>query len=392
MAAAAHASRRSGRFLLDALATASRSAIGTRRFGARAGVDRVALGAIAGARGVSSSAPSQRAAKDKAAELAMIKDLREKTGAPLMDVKKALSAASFDLEAAYAELRTRGLAAASKKAGRLAAEGLVGVSVSTCGQRAAIVEVNAETDFVSRNEQFLRLVADVSNAAVAATGAADADGYVDAGALENLAMPDGAFSPGATVGEAAAATAASVRENIKVRRAYVMTASGAGEVLGHYVHGAVAGAASAGRQAGLVRVSSRDGGDVDPEKARAVANKVAMHAVAVAPRFLDPESIPESVVSGEMAILRAQIEGSGKPASVAEKIVSGKMRKFHEETCLTKQKFVMDDAKTVETFVDGESNGLVVSRFARLKVGEGIEVQTKDFAAEVAATVADTAA
>ena len=322
----------------------------------------------------------------------MIKDLREKTGAPLMDVKKALSAASFDPEAAYAELRTRGLAAASKKAGRVAAEGLVGVSVSACGQRAAIVEVNAETDFVSRNEQFLKLVADVSNAAVAATGVADADGLVDTRALENLAMPAGSVSPGATVAEAAAATAASVRENIMVRRAYIMTASGAGEVLGHYVHGAVASGAAAGRQAGLVRVSSRDGGDVSVEKARGVANKVAMHAVAVAPRFLDPEGIPEDVVAGEMAILHAQIEGSGKPANVVEKIVVGKMRKFHEETCLTKQKFVMDDSMTVEKFVDGEVNGLVVSRFARLKVGEGIEVQAKDFAAEVAATVADTAA
>ena len=215
MAAAAHASRRSGRSLLDALTTASRSAIGTRRFGARAGVDRVALGAIAGERGVSSSASSQRAATDKAAELAMIKDLREKTGAPLMDVKKALSAASFDLEAAYAELRTRGSPRLRKKAGRVAAEGLVGVSVSACGQRAAIVEVNAETDFVSRNEQFLRLVADVSNAAVTATGAADVDGYVDTRALENLTMPAGSLSPGATVAEAAAATAASVRENIR---------------------------------------------------------------------------------------------------------------------------------------------------------------------------------
>jgi elongation factor Ts len=183
-----------------------------------------------------------------------------------------------------------------------------------------------------------------------------------------------------------------VRENIKVRRAYIMTASGAGEVLGHYVHGAVASGAAAGRQAGLVRVSSRDGGDVSVEKARGVANKVAMHAVAVAPRFLDPEGIPEDVVAGEMAILHAQIEGSGKPANVVEKIVVGKMRKFHEETCLTKQKFVMDDSMTVEKFVDGEVNGLVVSRFARLKVGEGIEVQAKDFAAEVAATVADTAA
>ena len=344
------------------------------------------------ARGVSSSAKRHRAALDKAGELAMIKDLREKTGAPLMDVKKALHAASFDLEAAYGELRKRGLAAASKKEGRVAAEGLIGVHATACGRRAAIVEINAETDFVSRNEQFLQLVEDAARAVVAATGASRIEsGEIEIDVLEKIPMVPGSITGGSTLEQAAAATAAIVGENVKVRRAYIMTASGAGEILGHYVHGVVGSGKTAGRQACVIRVSTREGSEVtSAEVARSVANKVAMHAVAVAPRFLDPASIPPDVVAGEMEILNAQIEGSGKPADVVEKIVNGRMRKFHEETCLTKQKFVMDDARTVEQFVDGEMNGLTVSKFARLKVGEGIEVETKDFAAEVAATVAET--
>ena len=140
----------------------------------------------------------------------------------------------------------------------------------------------------------------------------------------------------------------------------------------------------------MVKVNSREGGDIDVDKAKEIANKVAMHAVAVAPRFLNPENIPSKIVDEEMNILKAQTEGTGKPENVVEKIVAGRMRKFHEESCLVKQKFVMDDGKTVEQWVDGEIGGLVVGKFARLKVGEGIEIEVKDFAAEVAATVAET--
>ena len=376
------ASRRSTRALCDVV---SRTTFG-RRFLPVAVADPIAK--VSSIRGVSSSACIY-ASIDKKTELAMIKDLREKTGAPLMDVKKALNTAEFDLDKAYGELRKRGLAAASKKAGRVAAEGLIGVRVSECGQRAGIVEVNAETDFVSRNEQFLQLVADAAQAVVESTGASSVpSGEIDLRTLEHLAMPAGAATPGATLGEAAAATAATVRENIKMRRAYIMTASGAGEVLGHYVHGAVA--AGAGRQACVVKVNSREGGDIDVDKAKEIANKVAMHAVAVAPRFLNPENIPSKIVDEEMNILKAQTEGTGKPENVVEKIVAGRMRKFHEESCLVKQKFVMDDGKTVEQWVDGEIGGLVVGKFARLKVGEGIEIEVKDFAAEGAATVAET--
>ena len=132
------------------------------------------------------------------------------------------------------------------------------------------------------------------------------------------------------------------------------------------------------------------GGDV--AAAAAAANKVAMHAVAVMPRFLDPECIPEEVVRGEMDILKAQTENSGKPANIVEKIVTGRMAKFHEEVCLLKQKFVMDDGVTVGKWVKGEAGGgLEVVEFVRIKVGEGIEVEEKDFAAEVAATVAESA-
>ena len=162
-----------------------------------------------------------------------------------------------------------------------------------------------------------------------------------------------------------------------------MAATSAGEAIGHYVHGAVA--PGMGRQAGLVKVT----GAKDSDAAAAAASKVAMHAVAVAPRFLDPASVPEDVTEGEMAILRAQTENAGKPANIVEKIVAGRMKKFYEETCLSNQKFVMDDSKSVGKWLAGE-DGLALGAFVRVKVGEGIEVQATDFAAEVAATVADS--
>lgn len=309
----------------------------------------------------------------------------------MMDVKKALAATSFDMDAAFAELRKRGLAAASKKAGRAAAEGLVGVKVSDCGTRAALVEINSETDFVSRNDQFQRLVVAAAAAVVEtpvdtcpppAPGSAS---EVPLPTLEAVAMPEGG-----TLGEAVAATAATVRENVKLRRAYVMAATGAGEVIGQYLHGGVA--PGLGRQAALVHVTGVEGTREDKsDAALAAANKVAMHAVAAMPRFLNPESIPAEIVDAEMDILRAQTENTGKPANIVEKIVKGRMGKFHEETCLLNQKFVMDDGVTVGKWVAGEAGGgLKVAAFVRVKVGEGIEVEEKDFAAEVAATVAES--
>lgn len=203
-------------------------------------------------------------------------------------------------------------------------------------------------------------------------------------ALEAMEM-----SGGGTLGEAVAATAAVVRENVRLRRAYVMHAVGAGEAIGYYIHSGIA--PGLGRQAALVKVRGPEGADA--AAAAAAASKVAMHAVAVRPRFLEPECIPAEVVLSEKEILRAQMENSGKPASIVDKIVNGRMAKFHEEFCLLNQKFVMDDGVTVGKWVKGEAGGgLEVVQFVRLKVGEGIEVEEKDFAAEVAATVADSSA
>jgi len=200
-----------------------------------------------------------------------------------------------------------------------------------------------------------------------------------------------------TLSEAVTATAAVVGENIRVRRAYIMAASGAGEALGHYMHGAVG--PGLGRQAALVKVCNPGGATAEEAAdgvelaAVVVANKVAMHVVAVMPRFLSSDHVPTEVVAAEMDFLKAQTENSGKPANIVEKIVSGRMAKFHEEFCLLNQKFVMDDSNTVSKWVKREPcSRLEVVEFVRVKVGEGIDVEDKDFAAEVAAAVAGTSA
>ena len=253
-----------------------------------------------------------------------------------------------------------------------------------------MIEINSETDFVSRNDQFQELVsaaaAEVLKTPIAecSSPAPGSAAEVPMAALEAMKM-----SGGGTLSEAVTATAATVRENIRLRRAYVMAATGAGEAIGHYLHGLIS--PGLGRQAGLVKVSIPEGGDA--AAAAAAANKVAMHAVAVMPRFLNPDCVPTEVTKAEMDILKAQTENSGKPANIVEKIVNGRMAKFHEEICLLNQKFVMDDSLTVGKWVKGEAGGgLEVKEFVRVKVGEGIEVEEKDFAAEVAATVADSSA
>jgi len=318
-----------------------------------------------------------------------------------MDCKKALAATSFDMEAAFDELRKRGLAAASKKAGRAAADGLVGCDVSACGRFAAVVEVNAETDFAAKNDVFLSLVADAAkavaahvakhpatfaSAAASATGlgaVAEISGDELRGVPRRAAPGGGGEGDGETLGDAAAATAATVRENIRVRRAFAIAATGAGEVLGSYVHGAVA--PGLGRQAAIVRLANVAGAS----GAKSAADKLAMHAVAAAPRFVDAASVPAAVAEAEAEIFRAQGAASGKPAAVVDKIVQGRMRKFHEEFCLAEQKCVFDDKVSATRWAreHGAGKDAAPDAFVRVKVGEGIEVEEKDFAAEVQATV-----
>ena len=197
------------------------------------------------------------------------------------------------------------LAAAGKKAGRTAADGLVGVKVSDCGRYAAVIEINSETDFVSRNEQFQQLVS-AAAAAVVKMPVTECNPPQPGSAAEvpTAALEAVKMSGGGTLGEAVTGTAATVRENIRLRRAYVMTATGAGEAIGHYLHGIVA--PGLGRQAALVKVSVPEGGDT--VAAASAASKVAMHAVAVMPRFLNPECVPADVTEAEMDILKAQTE------------------------------------------------------------------------------------
>jgi elongation factor Ts len=203
------------------------------------------------------------------------------------------------------------------------------------------------------------------------------------GVPRRAAPGGGGEGDGETLGDAAAATAATVRENIRVRRAFAIAATGAGEVLGSYVHGAVA--PGLGRQAAIVRLANVAGAS----GAKSAADKLAMHAVAAAPRFVDAASVPAAVAEAEAEIFRAQGAASGKPAAVVDKIVQGRMRKFHEEFCLAEQKCVFDDKVSATRWAreHGAGKDAAPDAFVRVKVGEGIEVEEKDFAAEVQATV-----
>jgi elongation factor Ts len=312
----------------------------------------------------------------------MIKQLRERTGAPIVDVKRALDDCAYDEEAAYDALRAKGLAAAAKKASRVAADGLVGARVGSRG--VAACEINAETDFVARNEEFQELVRGSADAIYERLGR---DGAFAARAREvrhGKAYEASAEEASATtvaeetLDDFVKETAANVRENVTMRRAFVYALTeGSEEVIGAYVHGAIS--PGVGRQAAFVVAK---GVSVD------FANKVAMHVVASSPLYLRPDCVPKDAYEREMAVFRAQTADTGKPANIVEKILLGRMNKYFEEVCLENQKFILDDSMTVGKAVKAEGGELVA--FARVKVGEGIEVETKDFAAEVAETVRST--
>jgi len=330
-------------------------------------------------------APLRRAfaSASGADRLAAIRALRERTGAPIVDVKNALAAHDYDAEAALDRLRALGVAAAAKKAHRASADGVV--CATTDGRTCAIAEVNSETDFVARNETFRALARAaatatatrlVEDAAFASECGTIVDGRVREVSEERLR--EMRATSGKTLGEMARETAVSVRENVRVRRAaaYAATA-GSEEVIGTYVHGALA--PGVGRQAACVVAK---GVSVD------FANKLAMHVVASAPAYLRGDCVPNDVREREMAVYRSQTEGSGKPANIVEKILAGRMNKFYEEVCLENQKFVLDDSVTVGKAVKAEGGELIA--FSRIKVGEGIDVEEKDFASEVAEAVRST--
>lgn len=318
-------------------------------------------------------------ASSAASNVALIKKLREQSGAPISDVKKALEATDWDLSRASEELRKRGLSAASKKASRSASEGLVGLASSPSGHGVAVVEINSETDFVARNELFTGVVSKAAEALLASRPASAAAGagagggatmdslsVVDAGTLGAVRMADGRH-----VSEAVQEVAGTVRENIKVRRGVVLqSASG---VVGTYLHARVEGAPMCGRIAGAVLLESDgDGPDVDMGRIWETANKLAMHVVGSVPKYLNRESVPAEDLEKERRLLMEQAGTSGKPAEIVEKMVEGRLNKFYQEQCLLEQPFVMDDKKRVTDVVKELGGNVRLGAFARVAVeGDG---------------------
>lgn len=300
---------------------------------------------------------------------AMVKELREKTGAGMMDCKAALTETNGDMEAAIDWLRTKGLAKAAKKAGRVAAEGLVGVASQ--GARAAVVELNSETDFVARNDGFQALVSGAAKAALGVEG--------DVEALANAPFPGSDKSVGDSIKDAIA----TIGENMSLRRTATLTvAQGA---VASYVHGAIAD--GLGKIGVLVGLESAG----DPETVAAFGRKVAMHVAATSPLSLGVEDLDPAVVERERQIFTEQARETGKPDNIIEKMVEGRIRKFYEEVTLTKQAFVIDPDKTVEQAVEAFAKEIgtpvKLTGFVRFALGEGIEKEETDFAAEVAAAV-----
>ncbi|CAI5990953.1 unnamed protein product [Closterium sp. NIES-64] len=365
--------------------------------------------------------------------LAAIKELRARTGAPVKDVKAALVAAGWDLDAAFTELRRRGLAAAQKKRARVAAEGLVGVAVRR-GVGAVAVEVNSETDFVARNDLFQLLVSAtlfqllVSKAAAAALSLSPSSSSSSASLplplpLANLEQATVSFDHPKLTGsrqlaEAVAEVAALTGENVRLRRAFLLPEPRPSGSVATYLHSSPG--AGLGRIASLVSLSlsqpsgssssssSREGSRAEAGSeagaveetgaaaaaAAAVGEGVAMHVVAMRPLYLRREDVPAEVVERESDVLRAQAVAAGKPAAVVEKMVAGRLGKFYGEVVLMEQPYALDDKRTVQkVLAEGSKKAgatIQVEHFLRLEVGEGIEREAKDFASEVASQVASS--
>ena len=298
---------------------------------------------------------------------ALVKELREKSGAGMMDCKKALSENGGDIEQAIDWLRTKGLSAAAKKAGRIAAEGLV--AVASDGSRAAIVEVNAETDFVARNAQFQAYAGTVAPVALSRGDSPEA--------LQATAYP----GTGRSVQDELTHLVATIGENMSLRR--VRQVSVPQGVVASYVHNAVA--PSAGKIGVLVALESAG----DAQKLAALGRQIAMHVAATNPQSVSPADLDPAAVARERAVLEDQAKTSGRPPEVIAKMVEGRLRKFYEEVVLSEQTFVVDGetkvGKVVENAAREVGAPVRLAGFVRFALGEGIERKSEDFAAEVAA-------
>jgi len=297
----------------------------------------------------------------------LVKELREKTGAGMMDCKKALGEVQGDIEKAIDWLRTKGLSAASKKAGRVAAEGLVGVAAA--GTKGALLEVNAETDFVGRNDQFQKFV-----------GAATKIALDNAGDLEKVkttAFP----GTGRDVQGELTNLIATIGENMSLRRSAMLSVSDG--VVVAYTHNAVA--PDLGKIGVLVALESTG----DKAKLAALAKQLAMHVAAVNPLSLSVAELDQAAIERERAILGEKAGQTGKTADIIAKMVEGGLRKFHQEVVLLEQAFVMDGKTKVAKVIDDAAKQVgapvKIAGFLRFALGEGIEKKSEDFAAEVAA-------
>lgn len=301
---------------------------------------------------------------------ALVKELREKSGAGMMDCKKALNETNGDMDAAIDWLRTKGLAAAAKKSGRVASEGLVAISVS--GTLGALVELNSETDFVSRNDEFQTFAKTLSSLALKAS---------DIEALKAMDYPN----TGRTVAEELTHKIATIGENMSLRRMEkVSVESGA---IVPYIHNATAD--GLGRIGVLVGLSS----SADSAVLSGLGKQIAMHIAATTPASISVDDLDPEMVARERDVLIEQAKASGKPQEIAEKMVEGRLRKYYEEVVLLEQTFVIDGETKVGNVIEAAAKDagadIKLTHFAHFILGDGIEKEESDFAAEVAATLSN---
>ncbi|MCQ8117138.1 translation elongation factor Ts [Methylomonas rosea] len=285
---------------------------------------------------------------------AMVKELRERTGSGMMECKKALVEANGDMELAIENMRKAGLAKADKKSGRIAAEGIIGVKVSDDAKTVVMVDVNCETDFVAKGDDFIGFANDVVNSLLSANVNSDEE-------LQAMVL-----STGVSVDDTRRALIAKIGENITVRRFVKFTTTDGGQAA--YLHGSKIGV--------IVELTKND---------PALGKDVAMHVAAAKPEYVSDDQVSADVIAKEKEIFAAQALESGKPAEIVEKMIGGRINKFLAEVTLLGQPFIKDDSVTVGKLLTSKGNAVV--RFARFEVGEGIEKKEEDFAAEVMAQV-----
>lgn len=297
----------------------------------------------------------------------LVRDLREKTGAGMMDCKKALVEVNGDFESAVDWLRTKGLSAAAKKADRVTAQGLTGVSITS--NKGSVIELNSETDFVAKNDKFQNLVKLISKEAV---------NHNDLDSLKSAKL-----STGRTVNEEVTENIALIGENLNLRRMEVVSVSDG--VIASYVHNAEV--EGMGKISVIVGIESKG----DKSSLESIGKQIAMHIAATAPKALISDDVDQELVERERNIFIEQTKDSGKPDNIIQKMVEGRIRKFYEEIVLLEQTFVIDGKTKIKDVLAEESKKLgtdvKISAFARLELGEGVEVVESDFAAEVAAAV-----